>query len=288
MYRLYLLAALAIVSHPTAVWADAFDHYTNFILLKVPKAEIAKPLKQLTLDMMIKHSRVLPGIPGTFAVVETNGGRMCKLLLQPARQKVSKDKSVPILLIERFTTFLEDEEKAVQAEGKNVRLFGGFHFDLDLGQVVPESFGGDLRVIVEGNNTTVEPVGKAKIYVLTAPLEEATPKKLQRPDIGAVFEPRFFTGVYKLYDDGRRSGTLHLKVLDKGDVGGFYYSGKDGRKYEVSGKIGDPHHSINFRIMFPKTVQTFHGWLFTGDGRALVGSSRLQDRETGFYAIRED
>lgn len=288
MNRLCLLTAVAIISLPTALRADAFDHYTNFILLKVPKAEAASAVKQVTLDMMIKHSRVLPGVPGTFAVVETNGGRMCKLLLQPARQKVSKDKSVPILLIERFTTFLEDEEKAVQAEGKNVRLFGGFHFDLDIGQVVPEALGGDLRVIVQGNDTTVEPVGKAKIYLLTAPLEEANPKKQARPEIGAVFEPRYFTGVYKLYDDGRRSGTLHLKVLDKGDVGGFYYSGKDGRKYEVSGKIGDPNHSISFRITFPKTVQTFHGWLFTGDGRALVGSSRLQDRETGFYAIRED
>jgi hypothetical protein len=26
--------------------------------------------------------------------------------------------------------------------------------------------------------------------------------------------------------------------------------------------------------------------MFTGDGRAITGSSRLQDRETGFYAVR--
>jgi hypothetical protein len=284
----FVLPLFAILLQSAPARADVFDHYTNFILVKVPKLESTQDVKQVTLDMMIKHSRVLPGVPGTFIVVETNGGRMAKLLVQPARQKVTKEKSVPILLIDRFTTFVEDTEKAVQATGKNVRLFGGFHFDLDLGQVVPEALGGDLRVVVLRNDTIVEPVGKAKIYLMTEHLAEANPKKLDRPEIGAVFEPRYFNGVYKLYDDGRRSGTLHLKVLDKGEVGGFYYSGKDGQKYDVGGKVGDPHHSINFRIMFPKTVQTFHGWLFTGDGRALVGSSRLQDRETGFYAIREE
>lgn len=175
----------------------------------------------------------------------------------------------------------------MHAEGKNVRLFADFHFDLDLGQVVPAALGGDLRFVNQGEDSYVEAVGKAEMYLVTEPLPEATPKKLPRPEVGAAFEPRYFTGVYKLYDDGRRSGTLHLKVHDKGDVGGFYYSGKDGRKYEVSGKVGEPNHSISFRIMFPKTVQHFQGWMFTGDGRALVGSSRLQERETGFYAIRE-
>ncbi|MBM4071202.1 MAG: hypothetical protein FJ271_20040 [Planctomycetes bacterium] len=287
MFRLSIILA-CVVLFPSLLRADAFDRYTNAVLLKVPKARQAELVKKLTPDLMVKHSRVLKGIPATFLVVKTNGERMCRLLVQPARQKIDKEKSVPILLIERFTTYLEDEEKAVRADGKNVRLFADFHFDLDLGQIVPAALGGDLRFVALGDDVHVEPVGKAEIYVMTEAIPEATPKKLPRPEIGAVFEPRYFTGVYKLYDDGRRSGTLHLKVQAKGDVRGFYYSGKDGRKYEVAGKVGDPNHSISFRIMFPKTVQHFHGWLFTGDGRALVGSSRLQDRETGFYALRED
>ena len=97
---------------------------------------------------------------------------------------------------------------------------------------------------------------------MTQPLPEAAPRKAARPEIGATFEPRFFNGKYTLYDDGRRSGTLVLKVLDGGAVTGAYYSGKDGKKYEVSGKVGNPPHAIQFTVTFPRTTQTFQGWLF--------------------------
>ncbi len=186
-------------------------------------------------------------------------------------------------------TYREGEERTIDAEGKMVRLFGGFHFDLDMGQVVPAHLGGDLRLVVKGDDSYVEPVGKAEIYLVTKHLKEATPKKQPRPEIGEAFEARYFNGSYKLFDDGRRTGTLRLKVGDKNEVSGFYYSGKDGQKYEVAGKVGaNPNHAIQFRITFPKSVQFFQGLMFTGDGGAIVGSSRLQDRETGFYAIRAD
>jgi hypothetical protein len=71
-----------------------------------------------------------------------------------------------------------------------------------------------------------------------------------------------------------------------GDVLGHYYSDKDGQKYEVSGKAGGPAHRIEFRVTFPRTVQFFQGFMFTGDARAIAGTSRLEDRETGFYAVR--
>ena len=47
-------------------------------------------------------------------------------------------------------------------------------------------------------------------------------------------------GTYRLLDDGRRSGSLTLKVADNGDVTGSFYSDKDGKKYDVTGKIGTP------------------------------------------------
>jgi len=77
-----------------------------------------------------------------------------------------------------------------------------------------------------------------------------------------------------------------LKVDEEGDVSGYYYSDKDGKKYAVEGQVGKPAHRIRFRITFPQAVQDFQGWMFTGDGRALTGTSRLQERETGFYALR--
>ena len=47
-------------------------------------------------------------------------------------------------------------------------------------------------------------------------------------------------------------------------------------------------HAVQFKVTFPRSVQTFYGMLFTGDGRVLTGTSDLQGRETGFYAVRED
>ena len=289
-----LCVALVLVCWVPGVLADSFDHYTNRILAKVPTAAGVKKIEKLTPELMVEHSRVLPGISATFVVVKTNDGRLSKLLVQPAQQKIKKGdgkevRTVPILLLERFVTYREGEERTIDAQGKMIRLFGGFHFDLDMGQVVPANFGGDLQLVVKGDDSYVEPVGKAEIYLVTKHLKEANPKKQSRPEIGEAFEARYFNGSYKLYDDGRRSGTLHLKVADNNEVTGSYYSGKDGRKYEVTGKVSsNPNHAIQFRITFPKSVQSFQGLMFTGDGRAIVGSSRLQDRETGFYAVRAD
>jgi hypothetical protein len=268
--------------------ADSFDNYTNPLLAKAARAPGAEKLAKLTTDKMVEHRTVLPGAPGAFLVVKTNEGRWAKLLLQPgARQKVSATESVPILLIDRFTTFREGEEKTVQASGKNVQLYGDFRFSLDLGQVVPAALGGDLRFDKDGEH--VEAVGMAELYLITTHLNEANPRKATRPTIGATFESRYFDGVYKLYDDGRRSGELTLKVDDRGDVTGHYFSDKEGKKYDVEGKVGTPSaHALQFKVFYPQTFQTFDGFMFTGDGRAITGSSRILGRETGFYAVRVD
>lgn len=279
-------ACLAVLGLIGSVRADAFDLYTNPILAKVPGADGVKEVKQLTTDLLTDHDRVLTGISGTLIVVRTNDGRLAKLLVQPARQKIDKERSVPILMIERFATYREGEERALQASGRSVVLFPGFRFSLDLGQVVPEELGGDLRVLARGDEFQVEPVGKARIYLVTKPLPDAAPKKAEKLVVGAAFEPRYHNGTYKLFDDGRRSGALTLKVADDGQVAGWYFSDRDGRKYEVTGKVGSPAHRLAFTIRFPQAAQTFQGWLFSGDGKVLTGSSRLLDREAGFYAVR--
>jgi hypothetical protein len=245
-------------------------------------------LQKLTTDKMSEHTQVLPGVPGTFVIVKTNDGRWAKLLLQRARQKLSAEKSVPILLIERYVTFREGETRAIQASGQNVRLFADFRFSLDFGQVVPAELGGDLRFMADNNGDYVETLDKAQMYLVTKHLAEADPKRSQRPSAGATFEPHFFLGAYKLYDDGRRSGELHLKkISDKGEVTGVFYSDQGGKEYDVEGKIGVPSpYAIQFKIFYPQTFQTFEGLMFTGDGRAIAGTSQLQQRETGFYAVR--
>src|SRR5271169_112080 len=130
------LALAAILLAPQLVHADDFDHYTNEILAKVPKADGTLHVKQLTPEMLVENDRVLPNLKGALLVVKTNDNRWAKLLVQTAAQKVG-DKTLPILLIDRFVTFKEGEERTVVAEGKNVRLFQDFQFSLDLGQIVP-------------------------------------------------------------------------------------------------------------------------------------------------------
>src|SRR5262249_30994482 len=214
------------------------------------------------------------------------------LLVQAARKRLNDEKKtlVSMLLIERFVTFKAGTEKAVQASGQNIFLFDGFQFSLDLGQVVPASLTPDLRFVANEKDDKSDiyrgRVGKARLSLLTRPLGEAAPKKTAKFVIGETFEPKYFTGKFKLYDDGRRSGVLQLDVDEDGDVSGHYFSDKDGERYKVTGKVLMPKHSIQFTVKFPRTEQVFRGWLFTGTGLALTGWSKMKDREAGFYAIR--
>jgi hypothetical protein len=286
--RLPCLIAASSLALSGAASADSFDNYTNPLLAKLAQSANAEKVKQLTPEQMVEHSRALPGLTACFLVVKTNDGRMAKLLVQPARQKITVDESMPILLIERFVTFRDGDEKTILSQGQNVRVFDGFRFHLDLGQIVPEKLGGDLRFVVNGDKVYVESLGKAQMFLVTKHLAEANPKKSEKMVVGAAWEPRYFGGTYKLYDDGRRSGELQLRVADNGEVTGFFYSDKDGQKYEVDGKIGTPNHAIKFRVTFPRTIQFFEGFAFTGNGQAITGSSRLEDRDTGFYAVRKE
>lgn len=291
--HLGLLAVLCVSLVPSLVRADAFDNYTNAILEKVPTAAEAKEIKQLTPDMILENNKVFPDGTSAMIVVLTNEGRMSKVLVQAARKRLNDENKtlVSICLIERFATFKVNTERAVQVAGGNVFLFDGFQFSLDLGQVVPASLTPDVRFVAnekdDKSEIHLEPAGRAKMWLLTKPLPEATPKKTGgKFVIGDVFEPKYFTGKFKLYDDGRRSGVLDLAVDEDGDVTGHYFSDKDGERYKVTGKVLMPKHSIQFTVKFPRTEQTYRGWLFTGTGLALTGWSKIQDREAGFYALR--
>jgi hypothetical protein len=284
MPRRAVLMPVVLLLAPAVLRADAFDQYANPDLAKAIESGAVSEVKELTPKQLVENSQVLPGASAAFVIAVTNEHRYAKLLVQTARQKFG-DQQVPIVLIERFVTFREGTERAFVAAGKNVQLYDGFHFRLDLGQVVPASVGGDLTAVGDGKSLRLVPAGKAKLYLATkAP--PATVTKSARPVIGATFEKRYFNGSYKLADDGRRSGTLTLTVADDGEVSGSFTTDADGQKYDVSGKVGPQRHAIQFTIKFPRVEETFQGHLFTGDGRALAGTARMQDRETAFYAVR--
>lgn len=283
------LLVLFVLAVPGLLHADVFDYYTNPALTRLVAGKNVREIKQLTPTMIVDHDRVLPRLPSAFLVVRTNGNRLARLLVQAAKQKIDAERAVPILSIERFVTYKEGEEQTVLASGANQSLYAGFRFSLDLGQVVPEVMGGDLRFVVAGDKVHVEPVGQARLYLVTRHDPSVEPKKGKKFVMGEKFEPRYFTGSFRLHDDGRRSGRLVLEVDEDGrDVTGWYYSDKDGQRYEVRGKVGSPMHAIDFTVKFPRTEQSFRGMLFTGDGKAMAGTSRMIDREAGFYAVREE
>jgi hypothetical protein len=286
MSRFAVAVLICLVATLPCLAAEAFDFYVNPILARAVEAKETKEVKQLTTTDMVNNDRVLPRARAAFLIVKTNQGRYAKLLVQPARQKIDAERSVPMLLIDQYVTYKEGEERAVQANGKNLSLFPGFRLSLDLGQIVPAELGGDLRFVADGDKIHAEPLGKAKLYLVTKALPDVPPKKAAKFVAGGVFEPSWFNGTYHLRSDGRRSGKLSLKVADNGAVTGSYYSDKDGSKYPVRGRIGTPKHSLQFTIKFPRSEETFQGWMFTGDGQAITGTSRLQERETGFYARR--
>jgi hypothetical protein len=260
----------------------------------VPQSKSASKVEKLTPELLTEHSDAIKGLGGALIVVRTNEGRWSKLVVYAAKQKVATEKSfpalkaLPILLIDRFVTYQEDEDRAILVNGKNIRLFGGSQFNLDIGQVVPADVTADLRFVTTEMGEHAVPVGKAEVYIITKPMPEAKPDASPKIEVGAKFLPQYYTGVYKLHDDGQRSGTLHLKVGDDNVVKGHFYSDKDGAKYDVDGKVSDPHHKIDFKIYYPRTVQELHGWMFTANGKAFAGWTRLENRETGFYAVRQE
>jgi hypothetical protein len=283
------LPLLCLALSANAARAEPFDLYLNKDLARLVEGKRVKEVQKLTPTMIVENDRVLTKTSSAFLVVRTNGGRFAKLLVQAAKQKIDADNAAPILSIERYVTYKEGEEQTVLTTGKSQSLYDGFRFSLDLGQVVPAAVGGDLKFVVEGDKVYTEPVGKAKLYVVTKHDPAVEPKKLDKFVMGDKFEPRYFTGTFRLHDDGRRAGRLVLKVdEDNKTVSGAYYSDKDGQKYEVTGKIGSPAHAIEFVVRYPRTEQAFKGMLFTGTGKAIAGTSRMADRDAAFYATREE
>src|SRR3954470_9001849 len=151
MFRSAVLTPAVLLLAPALLRADAFDQYANPDLAKAVESAAVTEVKELTPKQLAENSRVLPGVSAAFVIAVTNEGRYAKLLVQTARQRFG-DRQVPIVLIERFVTFREGTERAFIATGKNVHLYGGFHFRLDLGQVVPAAVGGDLTAAGDGKD----------------------------------------------------------------------------------------------------------------------------------------
>jgi len=274
------------------VHGDGFDRLTNADLEKLIKSPDVQEHTELASAHLGPTGPRVGGMSGLLLVVKTRDGNLAKMELQLGFQKIGVIRA-PMLLIDRFVTFKAGSDQTIIAQGTKLQLFGGVRLNLDLGQVIPSSLPGDLEMVgaipgdAAGPTLKLHAIDSTKLFhVNKLPPQPDKPKKFV---MGEQFEPRYFTGTYKLFDDGRRSGSLTLEADEAaGTVCGSFYSDKDGRKYEVTGKLGQVRHQVNFMISFPQSKQQYQGFMFTGDGQAIAGTCKYQDRETGFYAIRSE
>ncbi len=282
-----MVGLLAAVLFPAVLAADDFERYTLPFLSQAGETEHTVELKKLTMEEVTRWKPIFKDQQGAFLIVKSNQGHWGKLLVQFARQR-HEDTSVPIALLERCISYKPGQERLILAQAASVRLFDGFHFSLDSCQVVPAELKGDFKYVADEQDGYLEPVGKAKMFLVTKPMPGTEAKKADRPSIGDAFEARFINGTYQLHDDGRRIAKLHLKVDEEGGLTGDYISEATGQRYEVVGKVLEPKHHLQFEVKFPQSVQQFKGWIFTRDAASICGVTTVQGREFGFYANRVD
>jgi hypothetical protein len=255
------------------------------VLGKVASSTDAAQVERIALSDLTKAKPVLPNENGCFVVVRTDDGNWAKLVLRYSFRKHAGGE-VPLVLVQRFQCLRPGTESGRLAAGKDVYLFDGFRFNLDIGQVVPDGGGGDIEFRREGaSGGFLQPVGKAKLYLVNKPLVEA-PGGQNGPSAGPVVAEDF-TGKFHLVANGKWSGQLTLKVTKSGDVSGSYVSDQTGADYPVKGFVARPTHHIKFTIELPMARQEFDGRLWTQGKNALAGTMSLGGSEFGFVAVRE-
>lgn len=282
----FLVISLLLILVSSAPPAP-FDRLQRLHLAGLVQSPAFKSMESASEADLAENDRWLAPGGAAFAIVRTRGGRFSKIRLNPGRLKVPNGDNEPMVFVEQFVTCKDGEEKAFVSRGENRAIFPGTEMDLDLGQVVPERIGGDLRCVKEDGKLFLRVRSGAKLWLAVDKVPLPASGGTAVPIVTDKFQQEYFRGKFQLHDDGRRSGSLSLDVKDGGEIVGKYFSDKDGTGYEVRGRLGPQPHQIEFGIRFPRTEQMYRGFLFTGNAQAIAGTSRMGDRETGFYAQRE-
>ncbi|MCS7161543.1 MAG: hypothetical protein RMJ19_13805 [Gemmatales bacterium] len=287
--RTILVWYAVLWSASLSVRADVFDRYTNLVLSQAVQNGDLTAVQTISAAQLSEAPRLVPNSQGALVVVRTQNGLLAKLLVQVGRQKLG-EQVLPVVVVERFVTYRPGTERSVAAEGRNLHLYPDFVLNLEIGQIVPATAVGDLRFSITAEKQEVlESAGKARLFLVAKPLPGTEGKKSARPAPDDNYRLEFFNGTFRLYDDGRRSGILRLQVDAEGNLSGEFLSDATGNKYPVTGKVAaNPRHAVQFSIKFPQSVQHFSGYMFTRGGQAICGSSRFQEREAGFYAVRTE
>ena len=263
--------------------ADVFDRHDARLVKRL--AEEGEGLKQLAMKDASKLKPLAATIGSPCLVAQTEDGGFAKFLVTWGLKKgKNSDKPVPVLLIERFVTYRGDRLDLTSATGKDVMMFPGFGFNLDIGQIVPEGQGADITFTPDGDLVPAEHV---KLVVLNG--SQLPPaEKAERPDPnsheGVLAED--FTGHWKLNADGRWLGELELKVTEGGRAAGSFISDESKNSYEVSGQTGGVPHNLKLEVFLANTQLSVDGYLWTKDKSQMAGTVTMTGRKFGFVATR--
>jgi biopolymer transport protein ExbD len=272
--------------------ADEFRQLVGQPLFDLPNRTDAKTHSSLTFRELEALPPTLTDARAALVVAATDRGNLAKLILSAGFRRLKSGDGdgslVPIVIIERFETIDGSDRRSCKARGKETTLYDGFELDLDSGQIVPPGLGGDLVFRTDGPlGPRVVTLGVARLttFEKMLPLAPPTPG---RPSTGRAIQPVDFAGRYLLVADGQWSGSLELAVNAEGKVSGQFRSDKNGTVYAVAGAVAiDNPQKLSFTIQFPRSRQTFEGWLWTEGKNVIAGTLAMLEHVYSFVAIRE-
>ena len=279
----FITALIIVINAPPSFAADLFDQHTEYWLQQVSKS--GKPMSSLSQDEANSLKPLSPTLTSPCIVIQTNAGNWSKAMLAWGYRK-GNDKPTPVLLFERYVTYDSIRQGRTTAAGKDVMLFAGFQFNFDIGQVVPDGQGGDLKFTPDG---TIEAVGNAKLYVLNGsqlPKPKNNESKTVQPADRKGVLSQDFSGTWDINVDGRWKGEWTILVEANGRGTGRYLSYDTRSHYEVRGRKGLLPHNMKFSIQHDNSIQTFDAFLWTKDKSTLAGTSTIAGRTFGFFARR--
>ena len=284
-YAVVLLAWLAGQAR-----ADQFDQLDGPVLARTLKGPDLARRPSLTISDLAAMPALLKDTRSALVLARTDVGNPARLLVVPEFRKPAdgQGEPIPVVVLERLDAFDGSDPSTRVASRRDVVVFDGFQVDLDTGQVVPEGQGGDVVFRTQGEaGPRLESIGAAGLFTLTkAPAFDSS--KAPRPTPGKAVVPGDFAGRYGLYADGQWSGTLDLKVEERGSIVGQFRSDRHGTAYPVSGQVAtDVPKKVNFAIKYPRARQEFEGYLWAEGKGAIAGVASLNERPAGFFAIRE-
>jgi len=263
--------------------ADVFERHGPQLVKRL--AEEGEGIKQLTMKDASKLKPLSPAIGSPCIVVKTDDGGFAKAVVSWGLKKGrGMDSPTPVLLIERYVTYRGDRLDLTSATGKDVMLFPGFGFNLDIGQVVPEGQGADIVFTADGELTAAD---NSKLVALNGsmlPPAEKTAKHDPNDHEGVV--PEDFAGTWKLNADGRWLGELELKVTENGRATGSFTSDESKNSYEITGQTGSSPHNLKLEVFLANTQLSIDGYLWTKDKSRMAGTVTMTGRKFGFVATR--